>query len=108
MGATEKDTRILARFVEVYCRTKHDGAEKTVREYDAETRLALCPDCHELLSYSIRRRELCPQDPKPSCKNCQIHCYRPDMRARIREVMRHSGMHMIMRGRIDWLLHYFL
>lgn len=28
------------------------------------------------------------------------------MRARIREVMRHSGMHLIKRGRLDLLVHY--
>jgi len=108
MGAVERDTKILAKFVDVYCRTKHVGAEKTVHEYGPDNRLSLCPDCHELLSYSITRRELCPQNPKPSCKDCKIHCYRPEMRARIREVMRHSGMYMIKRGRIDWVLHYFL
>jgi hypothetical protein len=108
MGAIEKDSRILAKFVEVYCRTKHSCADKTVHEYDPVTRLELCSDCHELLSYSIRRRELCPQDPKPSCKNCEIHCYIPEMRARIRGVMRYSGLYMIKRGRIDWVLHYFL
>jgi len=108
MGAVERDTKILARFIDVFCGTKHVGAEKTVREIDGETRVALCADCHELLDYSIARRELCPQDPKPSCKDCKIHCYRPEMRVRIREVMRHSGMYMIKRGRIDWVLHYFL
>jgi hypothetical protein len=108
MGTIEKDSRVLAKFIEVYCRTKHRDADKTVHEYDPVTRPALCPDCHELLSYSISRRELCPQDPKPTCKNCEIHCYRPEMRTRIRGVMRHSGMHMILRGRVDWVLHYLL
>ncbi|MFH0850665.1 MAG: nitrous oxide-stimulated promoter family protein [Candidatus Bathyarchaeota archaeon] len=108
MGTIEKDSRVLAKFIEVYCRTKHRDADKTVHEYDPVIRPALCPDCHELLSYSIRRRELCPQDPKPTCKNCEIHCYRPEMRTRIRGVMRHSGMHMILRGRVDWVLHYLL
>jgi hypothetical protein len=28
------------------------------------------------------------------------------MRAKIKEVMRHSGMHLIKRGRLDLLLHY--
>jgi hypothetical protein len=97
----------LAKFIEIYCRTKHRGAYKTIHEFDQET-LALCEDCHELLSYSIKRRELCPQDPKPTCKNCKIHCYRPEMRAQIRDVMRHSGIYMIKRGRVDWILHYFL
>jgi hypothetical protein len=68
----------------------------------------MCPDCAELLSYSTKRRESCPLDPTPSCKNCYIHCYEPMMRDRIREVMMYSGMHLIKRGRLDLLLHFFL
>ncbi len=49
---------------------------------------------------------MCPLDPKPTCKNCKIHCYAPENRAKIREVMRFSGMHMIIRGRVDMIFHY--
>ena len=26
---------------------------------------------------------MCPLDPKPTCKNCKIHCYAPENRAKI-------------------------
>ena len=29
------------------------------------------------------------------CSNCKVHCYKPEMRQRIREVMRFSGPRMI-------------
>jgi hypothetical protein len=70
------------------------------------TKPLLCPECSALLGYSTDRRRLCPLDPKPTCKNCKIHCYAPENRAKIREVMRFSGMHMIKRGRVDMIFHY--
>ena len=36
-------------------------------------------------------RSLCP----PSCRKCPVHCYRADMRERIRTVMRWAGPRMI-------------
>ena len=32
---------------------------------------------------------------KPTCATCTTHCYKPAMRERVREVMRHSGPRMI-------------
>ena len=58
----------------------------------------LCPDCEELASYADRRLDLCPYGPeKPSCTNCPIHCYRPEPRERMREVMRFAGPRMLAR-----------
>ncbi len=62
----------------------------------------------ELLEYSLHRLEQCPFEPKPRCRNCRVRCYRDDYRRRIRQVMRYSGLHFILRGRIDWLIEYFL
>ena len=56
----------------------------------------LCPDCEELLKYAKLRREKCPHgDNKPFCSNCRIHCYKPDMKEKIRLVMRYSGPRMM-------------
>lgn len=66
----------------------------------------LCPECREFLHYAISRRLKCPLPEKPTCKNCQIHCYRPGHRERVREIMRYSGRRLIMRGRFDLLWHY--
>ena len=98
----EKDIRILEKFIQVYCDTKHKDSEKITMN-----NLDLCEECLETLNYSIQRREICSLDPKPTCKNCEIHCYKTDQRQKIKDIMRHSGMHMIKRGRLDWLIHYF-
>jgi hypothetical protein len=100
-GDVEKDIKVLRQFIQIYCDTKHMDAKKTEKK-----RLILCTECHETMDYSRMRRELCPLDPKPTCKNCEIHCYKPDQRQRIREIMRHSGVYLIKRGRIDMLFHY--
>jgi len=99
-SGVEKDIRVLEKFIQVYCETKHKTREKVDDR-------GLCAECRDTLNYAIHRREICPLDPKPTCKNCEIHCYEPGHRQRIKDIMRHSGMHMIMRGRLDWLIHYF-
>ncbi len=91
----ERQQAVLARFTQVYCRERHRTA-------------ALCDECQELLAYARTRLEKCPFDPKPPCKNCEVHCYQRAYRDRIREVMRFSGLYFIKRGRLDWLVKYFL
>jgi len=92
----DKEYAVLEKFVQVYCRAHHGGNGG-----------APCRECSELLAYARKKLERCPYDPKPKCKDCETHCYKPDYRQKIREVMRYSGMHFIKRGRVDWLIRYF-
>ena len=58
----------------------------------------LCPECAALLDYAHRRLDSCRfGNGKPSCRKCTVHCYRADMRERIRTVMRWAGPRMIFR-----------
>lgn len=58
----------------------------------------LCPECATLLDYALRRLDSCRFGyGKPSCRKCPVHCYRADMRERIRTVMRWAGPRMIFR-----------
>jgi hypothetical protein len=51
-----------------------------------------------LARYSERRLERCVfGDAKPTCSNCVVHCYRKDMRERIRDVMSWAGPRMLLR-----------
>lgn len=81
-----KDDLATVRFmIELYCRGRH----KTEKG-------KLCKDCQELWEYVQFRRSKCPfGDDKPFCSNCRIHCYKPEMREKIKEVMRYSGPRMI-------------
>jgi hypothetical protein len=92
----EKDIKVLATFIDVYCRGKH-GSRKG----------ELCAECEELLRYAETKRRKCPLDPKPTCKHCPIHCYGKVQRAKIREVMGYSVRRLMLRGRLDLLWHYF-
>jgi predicted amidophosphoribosyltransferase len=92
-----KDRYVLEQFIGIYCRGKH----RTKPDL-------LCPECADLLAYAAERLERCPRQPKPSCKHCPTHCYRPAYRDRIREVMRYSGKRLLLRGRLDLIRHYFL
>lgn len=89
-----RDTALVEKFITVYCR-KHHGDT------------GLCEECRDLLEYARERRERCPYDPKPACKDCRTHCYRPAYRERMKAVMRFSGMYFAKRGRLDWLVRYF-
>jgi len=98
----DEDIKVLRQFIQIYCDTKHQDRKKTIMD-----EINLCEECHDIFRYSSMRREYCPLDPKPTCKNCKIHCYKPEYRQRIKEIMKHSGMILIKRGRLDLLLHYF-
>ena len=93
----DKQLQMLTKFIEVYCRKKHSAAGEQ-----------LCDECSELLDYAADRLARCPLDPKPKCKDCTVHCYDDAHRARIKEVMKFSGMYFVKRGRLDWLVKYFL
>lgn len=66
----------------------------------------LCAECGVLRDYAARRLERCIfGDAKPACANCLVHCYRDDMRERVRDVMRWSGPRMLMRHPVLAILH---
>lgn len=56
----------------------------------------LYPDCKELLDYAQTRSQRCPfMEKKTFCAHCKVHCYKTEMRERIRQVMRNAGPRMI-------------
>jgi hypothetical protein len=107
------DLKVLASFIQLYCHARHDRkvvGEESMPEFlhsRHTDRNRLCADCASLLDHGIKKRALCPLHPKPSCKSCHIHCYTPEYRQKIREIMAYSGKRMIMRGRLDYLFHYW-
>jgi hypothetical protein len=55
-----------------------------------------CAECEALQDYALQRLDKCPYgNEKPACKDCPIHCYKPAMREKIKEVMRYSGPRML-------------
>ena len=85
----EREAETLRTMIGIYCKQKHKQSE-------------LCDECRSLLAYAEHRLLKCPFAPdKPFCKNCTIHCYKPQAREEIRRVMRFAGPRMILH--YPWL-----
>ena len=109
----DKELRVLADFIVIYCRELHRDFEKPVLTYPKLATLLkpgdiLCPECVRLLAYGMGKLMQCPHDPKPMCKKCQTQCFTDEYRAAVRRVMRFSGSWLIKHGRVDLILHYYL
>lgn len=90
----ERKKRMVSQMIALYCRKKH------------HTRGDLCPQCAALDAYAKMRADKCPfMETKTFCSNCRIHCYKPDMRAKIREVMRFAGPRMILHHPVAAIRH---
>lgn len=95
MQRIEEEKRVIEQMIRLYCKKK-------------EGNYKLCTQCQELLSYAHLRLSRCKfADKKPTCQKCPIHCYRPDMRLRIKEVMAWAGPRMILYHPIIAIKHIF-
>lgn len=79
-----REKEMVSEMISLYCRKNH------------HTREGLCPDCRKLEEYARSRSEKCPfMETKTFCATCKVHCYKPEMREKIRIVMRFSGPRML-------------
>ena len=80
----EKEKQVVTLMIRLYCRKKHG------------MKADLCPECKALADYACARSDKCPfMENKTFCSNCKVHCYKPEMREKIRQVMRFSGPRMV-------------
>jgi hypothetical protein len=94
-----RERRTVEAMLDIYCAGQHGRSQHTMAGH-------LCEDCQTLLEYARQRLDKCPyQQGKTTCAQCSIHCYRPQMRARIRTVMRYAGPRMLYRHPIMALQH---
>jgi len=108
-----KDLKVLLQFTAVYCHQHHNDNTSVITTDETDLQILplhkypVCKECSDFLLYAFERRLRCPLAEKPVCKHCPVHCYKPEYRAKVREIMRFSGQYLIMRGRLDLLWHYF-
>lgn len=80
---TDRERKTIRAMIEIYCRGHHSAKGR------------LCAECGDLVSYAEKRLDKCPfGENKTTCANCPVHCYKPAMRERVKEVMRYSGPRM--------------
>lgn len=86
MRSRSRERKTITAMISLYCRQQHASAG------------TLCAECAALADYAAQRLEKCPfGDEKPTCAKCPIHCYKPERRAQVREVMRYAGPRLLRR-----------
>lgn len=79
-----RESKTIEKMIEVYCNDHHLSDH------------GLCTECKKLLEYSKMRLYNCRYgENKTVCGKCPTHCYKKEMRDKIKDVMRYSGPRMI-------------
>ena len=90
-----REKKTISIMIEMHCRDHHGTAQHN-----------LCGECGALQAYAMQRIDQCPFClAKPTCATCPIHCYKPDMREEVRQVMRYAGPRMLKRHPLLAVLH---
>lgn len=86
----------IAAMMKIYCRAKHQGQSET----------GLCDECLALLDYAAVRLDRCPYGQnKPTCNKCPVHCYKPEQKKMVKEIMIFSGPRMLLPHPIRAIKH---
>ena len=81
----KREKKTIEAMVRIYCKNKH------------ETKDGLCSECTEFLEYAKMRLDKCPfQEKKTTCGKCLVHCYQPQMKEKVKKIMRYSGPRMLL------------
>ena len=87
---------LVSEMIALYCRRNHRTRGALCRKQHHTLRGSLCPECQKLHDYALARIEHCPfMETKTFCSACKVHCYQPEMREKIRTVMRWAGPRML-------------
>lgn len=98
-----REERVISQMVALYCAGNHDAASRTERACCGEL---VCPACKAVDAYAVLRTARCRQmHAKTSCEKCPYHCYRPQEREQIRQVMRYAGPRMLTKHPIAAIRH---
>ena len=93
-GRVESEKKVIQLMIGIYCKKKHGYKD------------ALCDECQELLDYAHKRLTYCKfGDEKSTCAKCPIHCYKKDMKIKVKEVMKFSGPRLLIYKPIELIKH---
>ena len=96
MSRIQKEKDTVKIMIEIYCRKKHKNKD------------CLCSECKELLDYANKRLDFCKfGEEKSFCSKCPIHCYKNDMKVKVKKVMKFSGPWLIIYSPMQLIKHIF-
>lgn len=91
----DREAETVSAMIAVFCKGHHRNRGR-----------GLCAACSELADYALLRLKNCRYGiNKPVCRNCKTHCYKPEYRDRIRDVMRYGGPRMLGKHPVLAVMH---
>lgn len=95
-GKLLREFNTISAMVQIYCRS-HCAAKGKVDQ---------CEHCQSFLEYAHTRLDRCPYgEQKPTCNKCPVHCYKPHMKAKAKEIMVYAGPRMLLPHPIMAITH---
>ena len=95
MGRIEREKKTITLMIDIYCQKKHGNKKGE-----------LCDECKEWLEYAHKRLSFCKfGENKSTCSRCPIHCYKKDMKEKVKEVMKFSGPRLIIYNPLELIRH---
>lgn len=92
---------VVTELIQLYCHDKHKGRSKNANN--------MCSECQALDAYAQSRIRQCPfMTSKTFCSNCKVHCYDPEEREAIRQVMHYAGPRLLLKHPIIVIHHMWL
>ncbi len=87
----ESEKIVVDKMVSIYCKG-HKHKENC--------------ECGELAEYAHKRLDSCKfGNDKSFCSKCTVHCYKPEMRERIKIIMKYSGPRMLFHNPVMAIKH---
>lgn len=89
MTRIQREIRTIEAMFKLFCQKFHHQSD-------------LCTNCSHLQKYAVKRLKFCQfGERKSTCARCPVHCYAPEPRAQIQELMRKVGPSLIWKH--PWL-----
>ncbi|MEC6814674.1 nitrous oxide-stimulated promoter family protein [Photobacterium toruni] len=96
-GQLNSEFRTITAMIDLYCLKNHQINHKNFQR---------CDSCEQFSVYVKQRLDRCPYgEQKPSCKQCPIHCYKPQQKIKSQTIMRYSGPKMLIKHPIMAIKH---
>lgn len=94
-NALAREHQTIEKMISLYCHTHHQASGDQ-----------LCYECGPLALYAHQRLDRCLfGSDKTTCAKCPVHCYQPNYREQILQVMRYSGPRMLLQHPVLAILH---
>ncbi|QYJ78601.1 nitrous oxide-stimulated promoter family protein [Shewanella acanthi] len=95
-GKLKYEHQTISAMAKIFCKANHQG----------QTEAGLCSECLALLEYAALRLDRCPYGQnKPTCNKCPVHCYKPNQKQQVKEMMIFAGPRMLLTHPIRAIKH---